>query len=158
MPDWIVHIAVAWTICSILSFKYSQFNMGNTVIAMIGSILPDISKFLIILNFLSHGLIDSAAIHTPLASLTLAGLISLFFLEKKSAFLFLSLGILTHYLLDVLLIGPGMTLLFPFSWLGFELGIVPADDYNITIIALILTLTVYLLSRWYERNKKVVEA
>jgi hypothetical protein len=157
MPDWIVHMAVVWILCRILYFKYSQFNMTNTVIAMVGSILPDVSKFLIFLNFLSHGIIYSEGIHTPFASLVLAGLVSLLFIEKKAAFLFLSFGILTHFLLDVLLIGPGITLLFPFSWLGFELGIVPTDDYNITIIVLIITLTVYVISKWYEKNKKLVE-
>ena len=161
MPDWIVHIAVAWTICRLLRFKYPQFNPGNTSLAMIGSILPDITKVSILFNLLFQYCYREYiyALHMPLSSLVLAGFISLFFKEKKTAFLFLSFGILTHYLLDLLLIqtGEGTFQFYPISWLSFHLDLIPPDDYYLTIIALIIALIVYVVSRWYEKNEKSVE-
>jgi hypothetical protein len=159
LPDWVVHIAVAWTLCRLLRFKYPQFNTGNTAIAMVGSILPDAVKIgsLVPLFGLANWMGYFNAIHTPLTSLVLAGLVSLLFKGKKTAFLFLSFGILTHYFLDLLLIGEGIYLFYPISWISFHLDLVPNDDYNITIIALIIALTVYLLSKWYERHMKTVE-
>lgn len=154
MPDWIVHIAVAWTLCRLLRFKYPQFNTGNTALALIGSILPDVAKLGTVIQSLQ---LYFFSIHTPLISLVLAGLISLVFKEKKTAFLFLSFGILTHYLLDSLLIGEGIYFFFPISWVSFQLNIVSTTDYYIDIIALILALIVYLASKWYERNQRSVE-
>lgn len=154
MPDWIVHIAVAWTLCRLLRFKYPQFNTGNTALAMVGSIIPDAAKLGTVIQSLQQYYF---AIHTPLISLLLAGLISLLFKEKKTAFLFLSFGILTHYLLDLLLIGEGIYFFFPISWVSFQLNIVSTTDYYIDIIALILALIVYLASKWYERNQRSIE-
>jgi len=52
MPDWIAHVLVAWTCCTLLGFKYKQFNTPNTVIAMIGSLIPDLFKLVIPLEYL----------------------------------------------------------------------------------------------------------
>jgi hypothetical protein len=157
MPDWIVHLAVAWTICRLLSIKYPQFNPPNTILVMIGSVLPDAVKVGMLFDLLGHDWWNYInALHLPLGSLVLAGLFSLLFQEKKTAFLFLSFGILTHFLLDLLLIqiGDGIYIFYPVSWLGFHLDLVPTDDYNITIIALALALIVYLITRWYEKKNK----
>jgi hypothetical protein len=161
MPDWIVHLAVAWTLCRLLRFKYPQFNSQNTILVMIGAVLPDAVKVGMLFDFLGHDWWDYIlALHLPAGSLVLAGLFSLLFKEKKTAFLFLSLGILTHYLLDLLLVqlGDGIYIFYPVSWIGFQLDMVPTDDYNITIVALIIALLVWLVSRWYENKDILVEA
>jgi hypothetical protein len=52
MPDWITHVLVAWTVCTVLSFKFKQFNSANTVICMGGALIPDVYKIVIPLEFL----------------------------------------------------------------------------------------------------------
>ncbi|BDZ71634.1 metal-dependent hydrolase [Methanobacterium petrolearium] len=156
MPDWVVHIAVAWILCRILRFKYTQFNPGNTALVMVGSVFPDALKVSILLEFMGLDWWDYLyVLHLPVGSFLLAGIVSLFFQEKKSAFLFLSLGILTHYALDLLLIqlGNGIYLFYPVNWMGFSAGLVPNDDYYITIVALVIAFLVYLVSRWIEKKQ-----
>lgn len=156
MPDWVVHICVAWTLCRILSLKYPQFNTSNTVLAMVGSVFPDALKVSIIFELMGFDWWDYLyTVHLPIGSFLLAGIASLFFKEKKTAFLFLSFGIITHYAMDLLLIqmGYGMPLLFPVSWAGFSLNIVPNDDYNITIVALVMVVVVYLMTLWVGKKR-----
>jgi hypothetical protein len=155
MPDWIVHVLVAWTLCTILGFKYKQFNTPNTVIAMIGSLLPDLFKVVIPLEYLGIYIGDFIyPIHLPIGSLIIASIIALFFKERKIVFLFLLFGVFPHYLLDLFLVNlnGGMTLLFPFSWQRLEFGIIPVDDYNITIITIILALVVYTASKTIKKS------
>lgn len=154
MPDWITHIAVAYTVCTIIGFKFKQFNNSNTVIAMIGALVPDIFKIGIIIEFLGSSIYDYLTpLHLPVGSLIMGGIISLFFQEKKTVFLFLVIGIITHYALDLLLIslGNGITLFFPFYWGQYQLELVPNDDYKISILAVAVAVVVYLIS--YKLNR-----
>lgn len=156
MPDWVVHVAVAWTLCRVLRFKYSQFNPGNTALVMVGSIFPDALKISILFELLGLDWWDYLyVLHLPVGTFLLAGIFALFFQEKKTAFLFLSLGILTHYALDLLLfqLGNGIYLFYPVSWMGFSANLVPNDDYYITIVALMVALLVYLMSKWIENKQ-----
>lgn len=157
MPDWIVHVVVAWTLCRVLRFKYPQFDTQNTILVMVGALLPDVVKVGILFDLLGLDWWNYVyALHQPFTSFLVAGLASLFFLKRKEAFLFFSLGVLTHYALDLLLIqvGDGLYLLFPFSWLGFHLDLLPNDDYVITLVALGVALVVYLMARIYGKGKK----
>ncbi len=149
MPDWITHILVAWTACTLLSFKFKQFNAENTVIVMIGSLIPDIFKIYIPLELLGFYTQDFIMpLHLPIGSLIMAAIISLFFKEKKTIFMFLILGVFTHFALDSLLtyVSGGMLLLFPFSWETWQLRIIPVDDYNTMILALFIAVFVYVIS------------
>lgn len=155
MPDWIAHVLVAWTCCTILGFKYKQFNTPNTVIAMIGSLIPDLFKVVILLEYLGIYIGDFIyPIHLPIGSLIIASMIALFFKERKTVFLFVIFGALTHYALDVFLVNlnGGMPLIFPFSWEKLEFGVIPVDDYNFTIMAIILALIVHGASKIIERR------
>jgi len=155
MPDWVVHVAVAWSLCRILRFKYPQFNQPNTVLVMVGSVFPDALKVSILFELMGQDWWDYIyVVHLPIGSFLLAGIAALLFQKKKEAFLFLSLGIITHYALDLLLIqmGYGMYLFYPASWMGFTMNLVPNDDYYITIVALFIALVVYVLSEWKERK------
>lgn len=155
MPDLIVHVVVAWTICRLLRFKYPQFNQANTALVMLGAVIPDLIRMVTIpIQYLTgKSLIFAAAFHVPFNSILIAGIVSLFFNEKKTTFLFLSSGVLTHYLLDILLIGEGIMFFYPASQLSFHLDLIPTTDYIITIIALSLALIVYIFSWRYEKNK-----
>lgn len=148
MPDWLTHIVVAWTLCTILSFKWKAFNTQNTVIVMVGALIPDLYKLQIPISYF-HVYLGNVItpFHLPVGALIIAGIFSLFFKDRKMIFLFLSLGVATHFLLDMLLVnlGGGMQLLYPFSWNGFALDVISPSDYYITIVALLLAFAVYLL-------------
>lgn len=126
---------------------------------MVGSVIPDFYKIIIILNYFHIYLRDVIApLHLPFGSLIVTGIVSLFFSDKKTAFLFLSLGIAIHFILDLLLINlnGGMFILFPFSWDKGSFNLISSTDYNVTIIALIVALIVYLFTR--EVKKSVYES
>ena len=159
MPDWITHIAVAYTLCTILGFKYKQFNTANTVIAMVGSILPDLVKVGLVGEYFGFGIWNFLwPIHLPVGSLIIAGIISLLFQNKKTTFLFLSLGVATHYVLDMLNynVSGGMALLYPFYWGQWQFHLISTDNFYLPLAALLLALIVYLISRWkYQSDHKV---
>ena len=155
MPDWVTHIAVAWTLCRILSFRYREFNTTNTMIVIAGALIPDISKIALGLSWIGIDVTDYLAIlHIPSGSIIVAGMISLLFPEKKKAFLFLGLGVLTHYCLDLILehVSGGIYLLYPFIWWQCQLEITNSSDYLITLLALCIAGLVYLIGKEVDRN------
>ncbi len=159
MPDWIAHVLVAWISCTLLGFKYRQFNSANTVIAMIGSLIPDIIKVGMPLEWLNIYMWNYITpLHLPIGSVIIASIMALFFRERKLVFLFLLFGLLTHYLLDIFLINisGGMSLLFPLSWQGFQLGIIPTDDYYLTFITIIVALMVFAISKIRAKKDQIV--
>lgn len=154
MPDWITHILVAWTSCKVLGFKFREFDNENTVLVMVGSLIPDIFKIYIPLDFFGVYLqYFIYPIHLPLGSLIMAALITLLFRDKKMVFVFLIFGFLTHYALDSLLtyVSGGMELLFPFSWAEWQLRIIPVDDYNLMVLVGIIALSVYAFLKLTKR-------
>lgn len=155
MPDWVTHIAVAWTLCRILSFKFKEFNSANTLIVITGALIPDISKIVLGLRLFGIDASDYfATIHIPTGLVIVAGIFSLLFPEKKKAFLFLGLGILTHYILDSLLehVSGGIYLFFPFNWWQWQLELTNSSDYWITLLALSVAALVYLIGREFDKN------
>ncbi len=158
MPDWIVHICIAYLVCRILYFKYPLFGPQNTILAMIGSLLPDIFKLQIIFSQFGIDLIDFLPFfHIPVASFIVAGIISQFFENKRIAFSFLVIGVISHFVMDSLLIsvGEGLYLFFPFSWQTFHLDLISPDDYWITLVILLLTFLVYFLGLWIKKHQNI---
>lgn len=156
MPDWITHIAVAYTLCTLLGLRYKQFNTANTVLVMVGAVIPDAVKVGMIFDLAGLGIWEYIwPLHLPVGSLIIITIIALLFKEKKSAFLFLLLGVATHFGLDLLLknVAGGIILFYPFYWGSWQLGLVATDDYIITIISLVLALIAYLISRRYGNFK-----
>jgi membrane-bound metal-dependent hydrolase YbcI (DUF457 family) len=128
--------------------------------AMIGSVLPDVVKFGILFDYIGVDVWDYfQPLHLPVGSIILAGIVSLFFEDRKTVFLFIVLGVLTHFFLDLLLyhLNGGMHLFYPFSWQTFSLNLVPNDDFNITIIALLVALSVYIIFKLLDNRKKRLE-
>ena len=145
MPDWTTHVLFAWTICTILGFRFKQFSQPNSAIVMLGALIPDIYKISLFSDQFGINLHSFLLpIHLPIGSLLIAAIFSLFFIERRSIFLFLIMGIGTHYILDLLLFGGGMELFYPLSSLKFQIGIISITDLNITLISIILALFVYL--------------
>ena len=156
MPDWVTHILVAWMLCTILSFKYKQINPAYTVVCMVGALIPDIYKIVIPLGLVGiHAENFFMPFHLPAGSLIIASIFTLFFKDHKKLVLsLLVLGVATHYALDLLIINlnGGIYLLFPFSWSYWQFDIIPDDDLNITILAIGLTLVVYVITSWVRKR------
>lgn len=156
MPDWVTHILVAWMLCTILSFKYEQINPAYTVVCMVGALIPDIYKIVIPLGLVGiHAENFFMPFHLPAGSLIIASIFTLFFKDHKKLVLsLLVLGVTTHYALDLLIINlnGGIYLLFPFSWSYWQFDIIPDDDLNITILAIGLTLVVYVITSWVRKR------
>jgi hypothetical protein len=156
LPDWVAHIAVAWTLCRILSFRYKEFNAANTMIVITGALIPDISKLILVFRVLGLDLSEYlSVIHIPTGSVVIAGMISMLFPKKKQTFLFLGLGILTHYCLDIFLehVSGGIYLLFPFTWLQWQLEITNSSDYLVTLLALCIAGIVYLIGKEVDKKQ-----
>lgn len=156
LPDWITHILITWSICTLLGFRFKQFSQSNTAIAMLGSILPDTYKITTLFSLMGIKLENLLLpLHLPIGSILFAIIISLFFEERKTALIFLSLGIFSHYILDLLLEmnNNGMYLLFPFNWNQWQFNLISNTDYTITLIAVIGAVLVYFTSKKLNRKR-----
>lgn len=142
MPDWITHVLVAWTLTTILGFRFKQFSQPNSAIVILGALIPDIYKIYLLFDLVGLQIVN-IPIHIPVFSLLIGGLITLFFERKKLIFSLLTLGIFTHYALDMLLFNGGIAILYPFSPIKWQIGIISATDYNITIISIIIAMIIY---------------
>ena len=146
MPDWITHILVAWTLCTILGFRFKQFSQQNISVVIMGALIPDIFKIYLVLRLIGiQAQSFLTPIHLPVGSIVVAGIISLFFAERKLIFFFLILGISTHYVLDLLMLNGGISFLYPFAPLKWQIGIISVTDYSLTIISIITASIVYYL-------------
>jgi hypothetical protein len=148
MPDWITHIAVAYIICTLLSFRYPAFNTPNTVLALVGAVIPDFVKMGLIADLLGFGVWDYLwPIHLPVGSFIIAGIISLLFKDKKTAFLFLSLGVVIHFALDLLLynVSGGIALFFPLYWGAWQMDLFTTENLYVTLMALITAFLVFII-------------
>jgi membrane-bound metal-dependent hydrolase YbcI (DUF457 family) len=152
MPDWLTHVLVVWSLCTIIGFRYKQFSPENTAIAMLGALLPDAVKIAIPFQLLTgyDPSIVVATLHMPVGSIILAAMCSLLFKEKKTIFLFLLLGVLTHFGLDLLMTyySGGTYLFFPLNWGQWQVGLISTVDYKVSLLAIIVAIYVYLIARF----------
>ena len=126
---------------------------------MVGALIPDIIKAGLIFDFIGMDIGDFIApFHTPVGSMISAALFSLLFEfeARKKIFYLLIFGASTHFALDFLLmhVSGGMLLLFPFSWHGWQLGVIQCDNYYVALVALLLACVVYIISNIIYRRKK----
>ncbi len=150
MPDWIVHIAIALLIAAV-------FKINNWKFILIGSILPDFPRVLLImLNFLGFNEINSFLIleplHTPLINILESLAIALIFTNPLQNFLKVLLGVSTHLFSDYLQFAGkfGHLLLYPFSYKQFSLGLFYGGNVIISIFGAIILIT----SIYFLRNQK----
>lgn len=149
MPDWFTHTLIGWITGKVI-------RMDVALIA-IGSLLPDFQKIGLGFHWFGLCFIEDAfsVFHTPVGAFLLGALLALFFESAKKAFIALGIGITTHFMLDLLLFPSpgGVRLFFPFSWEGWQFGLVSSADYRVTIIAMSAALLVYLIYRFYDGNR-----
>lgn len=120
MPDLVTHTAAAY-------FAGRPFlDRHKRILLYLGAILPDVltRPFYILIPNLYYYTIG---IHTPIFMLIVIALFAEFFEPgiRKTAFLYLLLGVLFHFALDILQkhLSTGYYWLFPFSWHSFEIGL-----------------------------------
>jgi len=148
--DWMAHIAFAFILCALLALRWPVFGGRNTVLVMIGAVLPDIFKLYLPLQMLGIYAQDSLALfHIPIGTLLVCGLAALLFEEgtRVRVFLLFAFGMATHYALDVLLIhvSGGLALLWPLSWQTWALQLVRPDNWLGTTILVAAALLVWLV-------------
>ena len=144
------HIAFAFILCALLALRWPVFGGRNTVLVMIGAILPDIFKVYLPLQVLGVYAQDSLALfHIPIGTLLVCGVCALFFEEgtRVRVFLLFAFGMATHYALDGLLIhvSGGLMLLYPLSWGTWQLQLVRPDNWLGTTILVAAALLVYVV-------------
>jgi hypothetical protein len=158
MPDWIVHVLVPWSIITVLGFRYKIFSQQYAAVAMLGALIPDIFKVYIPLEIFGINAVGLLTpIHLPIGSFLIAGIVSLFFLQRRIIFIFLIFGVITHYLLDLLLFDGGMELFYPFSPLYFQIGIISDVDFNIDILTIIIVAVVFFIYYFQKLRKGKVK-
>ena len=140
MPDWLTHTLVGW-----ITGKTSKQDIALVVI---GSLIPDLVKISLAFAWLGindHQFFDP--LHLPIGAFLVASIIALLFQDVRKAFLSLSIGVATHFILDFFLVHTygGIKLLFPFSWDGWQIYLIRSDDYRMTIVAVLAVLLVYLI-------------
>ena len=143
MPDWFTHTLVGWIIG-----KTAKMDIALIVA---GSLIPDLYKITIAFTLLridTHNFLEP--LHMPAGAFIIGALFSLFFINSKKAFIFLSFGILSHFILDFFLVhvSGGMKLFFPFSWEEWQIYIIRSDEYLMTLVAIIAAFIVYLFYRY----------
>ncbi len=153
MPDWFTHSLVGWITGKTLKLDIS--------LVVAGSLIPDLVKLSLAFKWtgLDHLHIFDA-FHTPLGAFLVAVLIALLFPRPKLALFFVSIGFVTHFFLDFLLVhvSGGIRLFFPLSWQGYHLSVIRADDYWVTVVAVLLSLFIYAVFWMYQKKGNVKQA
>jgi len=149
MPDWLTHSFIGW-----ITGKTTKQEISLLVI---GALIPDITKLYLLFNPITQPMTQDffLPIHTPFGAILIALCIALFFQDIKKAFVPLTIGIATHFILDFFLhnVSGGMPLLYPFSWEEWQLDLIRSDDYTMTIGAILAAVIIYVSYRMYERRK-----
>jgi len=149
MPDWLTHTLIGW-----ITGKTTKLDVSLVVI---GALIPDISKLSMLFDWvLSRGLTNFLnPIHTPVGAFLIVCVIALFFEDTKKVFLYLGVGVMTHFIFDIFLlnVSGGTLLLFPFSWDEWQLGFIRSDDYTMTIFAIIAAIGAYSIFYYYQERK-----
>ena len=72
------HIAFAFILCALLALRWPVFGGRNTVLVMIGAVLPDIFKLYLPLQLMGIYAQDALALfHIPIGTLLVCGLVCL---------------------------------------------------------------------------------
>ncbi len=145
MPDWLAHVLFAYVLCWVVSFRFNVWGNANTGVVLVGVLLPDVVKVNLGFQLVGLDVWDFIAVlHTPVGTLLLAALLSLFFNKPGEVFPLFLFGSATHFFLDFLLIrlGGGLLFFFPFSWTGYQLGLIPVDNYSIALILVFISVII----------------
>jgi len=143
MPDLLTH--------TLFVYPAKKWFPKNTIFILIGAILPDVLGRTLGV-FISDSTIIGwyqLVIHTPLCLLLFTYSFSFFFPEKtrKTIFLFMLLGVVSHLFLDLFQksITVGYLWFFPFSFASFNIPLFWPDESIFLIPVFILINTILIL-------------
>jgi hypothetical protein len=134
MPDWLTYVLSAWVMCEIATILGLGRARRYVGVAAVGSVIPDLVKpFYLLKGFAGIDLIAfSVPFATPVGSILVVGLVSLYFArrEARNAFAFLLGGTIIHLVWDILLhpYGGGTLVFFPFSMEQYAFGLIWSDS------------------------------
>jgi len=156
MPNWLVHLAVAWIIVEIFNLRRYR------TVFLLGSVLPDAKMFAMLLSPVI-GITNSYAlalpVHTPFGTTLAAVFAAALFNEKfKKIFILLLLGSITHFALDATMYpyyGVGhYLLLYPFSWTQFGISMYYLTEY-LTPVVVVLAVVGTLMRIKFNNSKEI---
>lgn len=111
MAELLTHVLVAYVLATGLSIRYEWITPEYVTMAMIGAVVPDLYRFGMIVSSETIGAafgvpFSWAGIHTLLGSVLVVcvGTLLVTPRERLRAFLLLTLGMLSHHVLDLLLV------------------------------------------------------
>ncbi|MFP4051024.1 MAG: metal-dependent hydrolase [Thermoplasmata archaeon] len=154
MADLLTHSLVAFSIGTILSWRFKKINAQFITILMIGSVLPDLTRIGLILE---SALIEKTLnipfswqpLHTLGGVVIVIAVLTLFVDEKDSRYVLslLSVGVFSHLFLDAFLIkvsGRSYTMFFPIATYNPKVpGFYLSTDMWPAVIAVITAFIIY---------------
>ncbi len=159
MPDLMTHLLIPYALGRAARAPRRRPGGGLAMLCL-GAVWPDLLNRAPNILF-SNGEVGAlvGAAHTPVGSLVLA-MAFVFVLPaplRPQAFGWMSLGMLSHYALDLLQlsVGPGSYYwFFPFSWLTGQAGLVWPDETVLGLPVLAgLALAVESFAQWRARRR-----
>lgn len=158
MPDLLAHALIAYTLATLLSYRYDWLSPSYVSVAMAGAFIPDIMKVYLIFP---SGLVESllsvpfgwSALHTlggSVVSLAI-GVVVVTHSERKRVAGLLGLGAASHLLADALLLNPSghsYPLLWPLSYIHPPTpGLYLSTDIEPMLVAAVAAGVVFAVSR-----------
>ncbi|ELY37822.1 metal-dependent hydrolase [Natronorubrum tibetense] len=124
MADVLTHVLVGYILGTLLSIRYESLRSAHVTLVMIGALTPDLVKIQLIAPdervAETLGVAFSwSSLHTFVGSVLLIGLGALLLgpAHRKQAFALFAVGVLSHHILDILLLTPtgeAYTVFWPF--------------------------------------------
>ncbi|MBN2103738.1 hypothetical protein JW835_06835 [bacterium] len=158
MPDLITHMAFSHLIIRVYELLKKQMHFSPfRTLFYIGVILPDILTRPGYILF--SGTYDwTVALHTPMGAMMVCCILSFLFEKaiRKRAFLYLTFGALSHFILDALqkqLIYNNYWF-FPFSWKSVGWGIAGAGTILEWIPVWLIVILIFEITVWMGRKRK----
>lgn len=157
MPDLLAHAFIAYTIASLLSWRYDWLTPAYTTVVMAGAFIPDLTKIkLVITSGAVEQLLgipfDWGALHTAGGALvaTLIGVLVVAPRERIRVGALLSVGAASHLLADSLLLTPSgrsYAILWPLTrYHPPTPGLYLSTQPEPTIAAAVMAFVVWLLA------------
>lgn len=158
MPDLLTHALLAYSLATLLSWRYAWITKPYVTAAMAGAFIPDLIKiYLVLPSETVHQLIGLSFSWEPLRTSggvvisILIGVILVAPQHRRRAFLTLSLGAGSHLLTDALLRTPSgrsYPILWPITRYNPPTpGLYLSTDIAPGIIAAIVAITIWILTR-----------
>jgi len=125
MPDLLTHAFIAYTICTLLSWRYAWLAPTYVTVGMAGAFIPDLAKIGLVLHSVTVAVVldlpfDWFGIHTLGGTLVgvLIGVTVAASPERRRVFVLLALGSASHLVADALLVkasGRSYAVLWPLA-------------------------------------------